>query len=145
MEQEINGKVQKINEEDYEIIKKIESDGSIKATNWYKENYECSISEAREAIKAIQEKYGVKRKGLHKPDDEEIMAKMDELHDKTGGTPDMSKLKEWFIQESGCNGDEASEAIRNAISNYNKANGNKGCMVTILLVTTASLSAFLLL
>ena len=53
MEQEINGKVQKINDEDYEIIKKLETDGYVKAVEWYQENYDCELDEAKETVKAI--------------------------------------------------------------------------------------------
>ena len=52
-------KFQKINEEDYEIIKKIETDGYIKAVEWYQENYDCELDEAKGAVKAIREKYNV--------------------------------------------------------------------------------------
>ena len=63
MEQDINGKVQKINEEDYEIIKKLETIGYKKAVEWYKENYDCELDEAKETVKAIWEKYKVSYPG----------------------------------------------------------------------------------
>ena len=39
MEQENNGKVQKINDEDFEIIQVIESQNRADAVKWYQENY----------------------------------------------------------------------------------------------------------
>ena len=54
MEQEINGKVQKINDEDYEIIKEIESQGLVYAVQWYMENYDSSVIDARETITRIK-------------------------------------------------------------------------------------------
>ena len=51
--------LQKINDEDYEIIKKIEEEGTVNAVDWYKETYECEVEEAKKAIADIKAKYGV--------------------------------------------------------------------------------------
>lgn len=51
--------LKKIDEEDYEIIKIIESDGIKKAIDWYQENYDCDWNEAKDAIIQISDKYGV--------------------------------------------------------------------------------------
>ena len=64
MEQENNGTVQKINDEDYEIIQVIESQSRADAVKWYQENYNCNVEDAITAISAIYKQY----KGGYKPD-----------------------------------------------------------------------------
>lgn len=62
-------KLQKINDEDYEIIKKLESDGYNKTVEWYQENYDSELSEAKEIVKTIKVKYNV-----NSNDDNEILS-----------------------------------------------------------------------
>ena len=57
--------LQKINDEDYEIIKKIEGEGTVNAVDWYKETYGCEVEEAKKAIADIKAKYGVYSKVDH--------------------------------------------------------------------------------
>ena len=83
MEQEINGKVQKINDEDYEIVKKLETVGFLKAAEWYKENYECDLKEAKEALLVIKDKYKVKYEGSEY---DEIRMILESANDISGAT-----------------------------------------------------------
>lgn len=89
--------LQKINDEDYEIIKKIEEEGTTNAVDWYKETYECDVEEAKNTIAEIKVKYGV-------------YSKVD--------LP---------------NGDN------------NSPSSGTGCMVTILIAITSTLSVFFML
>ena len=104
MEQEINGKVQKINDEDYEIIKEIESVGTVYAIKWYMENYECGVKEAREAIKTIQNKYHVKHQ-LYWPDQDELFVYIEQMigyYNETGEKDDYEDFNKWYMEASGC-------------------------------------------
>lgn len=144
MEQEINGKVQKINEEDYEIIKIIESEGPQKAIEWYKENYECSFNEARENICAIRDKYQVHYNGI---DAEPIILDLIEKGAKLQAVKAYKEMHDCGLKEAKDYIDEIEKKLyperESSISNGN-GNGN-GCMITILIAITTTLSAFWLL
>lgn len=158
MEQEINGNVQKINDEDYEIIKVIESNGLLKAIEWYKESYECTKKDAIVAVRGIKKKYMVNHDSVYMPDVEDIIAKMDELHEDTGGIPSSTKVADWIMQESGCSRDKANAKVREAMNeaaiitkvsesanNKDCSTGKNGCMITILIAITSTLSVFFLI
>ena len=65
MESQEATELQKINEEDYEIIRKIEEKGTQSTVKWYKETYDCELEEAKKAIADIKAKYGVWSKVDH--------------------------------------------------------------------------------
>lgn len=156
MEQEINGKVQKINDEDYEIIKIIESKGMVMAAQWYTENYDSSLSDARDVIRSISKKYGVKRKGQYIPDEEEWFAYIEQLRDeyaRTGVKADLNDIKKWYMEVSGCDGPEVTFALAEAFKKYCELHGYKniynipdpGCFGIILIVITSTLSVLCIL
>lgn len=156
MEQEINGKVQKINDEDYEIIQVIESKGMTMAIKWYAENYDSNLSDAKDVIRSITRKYGVERKGQYIPDEEEWFAYIEQLRDeyaRTGVKADIDEPKKWYMEVSGCDELEALSAMNNAFDKYNKLHGYKniyglpdpGCFGIILIAITSTLSVFFLI
>lgn len=140
MEQEINGKVQKINEEDYEIIKKIEADGYIKAVEWYQESYDCKQDEASEAIKTIKEKYNVTYQG----------DVTDEIAQKLYSGEGALQVVKWYKETYGLGLKEAKDKVDEVMAKLNienkggGASGN-GCMITILIAITSTLSIFFLI
>ena len=143
-----NGKVQKINDEDYEIIKVIESQSRADVIKWYQENYNSSVEDAISAISAIYKQY----KGGYKPDGTAIMLLLDEYQKKE---KDMikseDKVMEVLMHLTGCNKSKAQEYINEAYGSQSKQNnstdggGGKGCMITILIAITSTLSLFCLL
>ena len=142
MEQKINGKVQKINEEDYEIIKIIESEGLIKSIEWYKENYDCEQNEAIEAIMTIKKKYQITYQG---DDNDEIVERL-----FSGESP--LQVVKWYKEKYGLGLKEAKDKIDEVLKEVGQAgyigkgspSGN-GCMVTILIVITSTLSVLWLI
>ena len=148
MEQEINGKVQKINDEDYEIIQVIESKSRVDAIKWYQENYSSSVEDAISAISAIYKQY----KGGYKPDGTEVMLLLDEYQKKE---KDMikseDKVMEVLMHLTGCNKSKAQEYINEAYGSQTEqkdstdGGGRKGCMITIVIAITSTLSLFCLL
>lgn len=143
MEQGINGNVQKINEEDYEIIKVIESEGLIKSIDWYKENYDCTLEEAKEAIKAVRDKYNVKFDGI---DIDPEALKFLEGGAKLQAVKVYVDKYGYGIKEAKDFIDETEKKL-NMVTSNNAAstNSNNGCMITILIAITTTLSAFWLL
>ena len=157
MEQEINGKVQKINDEDFELINIIETKTYIDAIKWYQDNYESSVDEAREGIRQIKEKYKVDHKGHYTPNDEEIffiieeqsavargLIKSSEIYCKKGedGIPE---LIEWYKKKSGCSNKEAETIVYEKLDEFFKKNPVKtGCfsVIIIAVVSVVSLALF---
>lgn len=139
MEQEINGKVQKINDEDYEIIKKLESTGYKKAVEWYKENYDCELDEAKETVKAIWAKYKVSYPG----------SDLDEIREMLESAKSVLGAEKLYKERYNVSADEAKRKVLDAVSKFNaENNGGKsssGCMVTILIAITSTLSVLCLL
>ncbi len=143
MAQEMNGKVQKINDEDYEIIKVIESQGFIKSIEWYQENYDCTLEEAKKAIKAIRDKYNVSFDGIDI--DPEALKYIEE-----GVKLQAVKV---YVDKYGYGIKEAKDLIDetekklNMVTSNNAAStsSNNGCMITILIAITTTFSAFWLL
>ena len=143
-----NGKVQKINDEDYEIIKVIESQSRANVVKWYQENYDSSVEDAINAISAIYKKY----KGGYKPDGTEVMLLLDEYQKKE---KDMikseDKVMEVLMHLTDCNKSKAQEYINEAYGSQSEQNNStdggagKGCMITILIAITSTLSLFCLL
>ena len=137
MEQEINGKVQKINDEDYEIIKIIESFGTIKAVEWYQENYDCEVSEAINAIKAIGVKYNVHYNGSEDSDDKAII----EMYNSKFN---YFELVKWYKEIKKIEIKEAKDKVDlvlhiAGLRDINTKNSS-GCMITILIAITSTLS-----
>lgn len=155
MEQEINGKVQKINDEDYEIIKVIESQSRADAVKWYQENYNCNVEDAICAISAIYKQY----KGGYKPDAGEMWLLLNEYAHQ--GPKDLikaeDKVKQWLKDNVGIDKGDAQKYINEAWNYYssqdkkggnnNDTNGGSknGCMITILIAITSTLSVLCLL
>ncbi len=142
MEQEINGKVQKINEEDYEIIKIIETEGYIKSIEWYQENYDCTLEEAKEAIRAVRDKYNVTSKGL---DIDPEALKLIEEGAKLQAVKVYVDKYGFSLKEAKDFIDETEKKLNGVTSNNASTNSNNGCMITILIAITTTLSAFWLL
>ena len=143
MEKEINGKVQKINEEDYEIIKIIESEGLIKSIDWYKENYDCTLEEAKEAIKAIKDKYNVSFNSIDI--DPEALQYIEEGAKFQAIKVYIDKYG-YGLKEAKDLIDETEKGLKGVVSNNaSNNNHNGGCMITILIAISTTLSVFWLL
>lgn len=122
--------LQKINEEDYEIIKKIETEGYLKAVEWYKENYDCDLSDAKEVVKTVRDRYKVESK-----DDDEILSMWNSLQEQ-------SKVIKWYQETYDVSPQDAISkvnAVLNPMANSGGASNN-GCMITILIAITTTLS-----
>ena len=157
MEQEINGKVQKINDEDFEIINIIETKTYIDAIKWYKDNYEVDDNEAREGIRQIKEKYSVNHKGTYTPSDEEIFFIFEESFAtstkgikssevKTVKSDDgIPELTEWYQKRSGCRKEEAEEIIYEKLDDYFKKNPVKEGCFSILVIFVISVASLVLI
>ena len=141
MEQEINEKVQKINNEDYEIIKIIESEGYIKSIEWYKENYDCTFEEAKEAITAIKDKYNI---CFNSNDIDPEALKYLEGGAKLQAVKVYVDKYGYNIKDAKVYLDEIEKKLNDGKSK-NSGNKNKGCMITILIAITTTLSSFWLL
>ena len=135
-------KLQKINDEDYEIIKKLEADGYIKAVEWYQENYDCEIDEAKDAIITIKKKYQITYQG---DDNDEIIERL-----YSGENP--LQVVKWYKEKYGLGLKEAKDKIDDVIKevgpvgSVGKGNpSGNGCMVTVLIAITTTLSVFWLL
>ena len=142
MEQEKNGKVQKINDEDYEIIKVIESQSRANVVKWYLENYDCTLEEAKEAIKAIRDKYNVSFNGAGKSDEDEIIEKYE-------STPSILEVVKWYKDKHNLGLKEAKDRVEEVLNDaglisLNSKSGS-GCMIIILIAITSTLSVFCLL
>lgn len=124
--------LQKINEEDYEIIKKIETDGYLKAVEWYKENYDCDLSDAKEVVKTVRDKYKVESK-----DDDEILSMWNSLQDQ-------SKVIKWYQETYDVSPQDAISKVNAVLNPMANSGGtsNNGCMITILIAITTTLSIF---
>lgn len=135
-------KLQKINEEDYEIIKKLETDGYVKAVEWYQENYDCELDEAKGAIKAIREKYNVHYNGAGKSDEEEII-EMYESH------PALLEVVKWYKEKHNLGLKEAKDRVEEVLNDAGlrsvNAKSGSGCMITILIAITSTLSVFFMI
>ncbi len=144
MEQEINGKVQKINDEDYEIIKKIEMEECPKGViDWYIETYDCNYDDAFEAIKTIRKKYDIKYNCKNESDANAIIEKFE-------STGDVRQVAKWYYEEyhdkSGLSITESISKVEGVLGYQMKPlkSGN-GCMITILIAITSTLSFLCLL
>ena len=142
-----NGKVQKINDEDYEIIKATESQSRADVVKWYQKNYDCSVEDAINAISAIYKKY----KGGYKPDASEIWLLLDDYQKQE---KDMlkaeDKVLQWLKNKAGFSKDSAQNMLNEAYNcntpqNRNGGEAKKGCMITILIAITSTLSVFWLI
>lgn len=117
MEQYINGKVQKINDEDYEIIKVIETDDPYGAREWYMQNYGCDIEEARTALREIRKRYKIDygRKN-YIPAVGDIIEKMEELREE--GELKESEIRksvlQWYMSKSGATRNKAIDKMKKA-------------------------------
>ena len=134
MEQEINGKVQKINEEDYEIIKKFENDGYMQTVEWYRENYDCG----KEAVKTIKDKYGISYHGSIE-DVKQMLLTIDSWDNAI----------KWYQDRYAVDSEEADKLFREIGADMRKEQGEEvssnGCMITILIAITSTLSFLCLL
>ena len=147
MEQENNGTVQKINDEDYEIIQVIESQSRADAVKWYQENYNCNVEDSITAISAIYKQY----KGGYKPDASEIWLLLNDFQKQE---KDMlkaeDKVMQWLKNKAGFSKDAAQNMLNEAYNcntpqNQNEGETKKGCMITILIAITSTLSVFFML
>lgn len=136
-------KLQKINDEDYEIIKKLESVGYVKTIDWFEENYGCKPEEAIESVNSIKEKYNVKVNYQGEGKDE-ILEKL-----YSGDSP--LQVVKWYKDKYDLGLKEAKDKVDEILKEFNlvskgieKTSGN-GCMITILIAITTTLSAFWLL
>lgn len=157
MEKEIYGKVQKINDEDFELINIIETKTYIDAIKWYQENYESSADEAREGIRQIKEKYKVVHKGHYTPDDEEIFFIIEEQSAVAKGLIKSSEIKckkgedgipeliDWYKKRSGCSKEEAEGIIYEKLDEYFKKNPVKSGCFSIVIITIISIASLSLL
>ena len=135
---------------DEEIVKIIEADGYTKAVEWYLVNNNCSLEDAEGIIRSIQKKYNV----IHRPSEEELFSFIEQLRDryyKTGEKADPNEFETWYLKVSNCDDPlEAIQAMADGLRKYNKLHGlkniyginNNGCMITILIAITSTLSVF---
>lgn len=90
------------------------------------------------------------------PSEDEIFLHIEQLRDhynKTGERGDADDSIKWYMEVSGCDRVEALRAIADAFKKYSKLHGlkniyginNNGCMITILVAITSTLSVFFLL
>ena len=154
MEQEINGKVQKINDEDYEIIKVIEKETYPGAVRWYKDTYSCDLAEAVKGIEAIKKKYNVDHVGLYTELNIEDLVFMYDLYRLVGGehkldrsdlVSDFFKMEpwDWIMSKTGWSKDEAYNTFNTSYEEWERRNPDKvhkGCVITLLIAITSSLS-----
>ena len=154
MEQEINGKVQKINDEDYEIIKVIEKETYPGAVRWYKDTYSCDLAEAVKGIEAIKKKYNVDHVGLYKELNIEDLVFMYDLYglvgvehklDRSDLVSDFFKMEceDWIMSKTGWSKDEAFNTFITSFEEWERRNPDKvhkGCVITLLIAITSSLS-----
>ena len=157
MEQKINGKVQKINDEDYEIIRMIETESYPNAVKWYQETYSCNIEEAIDAIESIKKNYNVDHVGSYMPDLEDIIFMLDLLPliaEKKIKTSEISVndfgnddyFEHWIMSKSGCDIDTAREKWYEAAQEQQKRHPQKssGCLGIVILAIVSTLSIVLL-
>lgn len=135
-------KLQKINDEDYEIIKKLESVGLIETVEWYKENYDCDLNEAKEAILAIKDKYNIQYAG----------SEYDEIRVMLESAKNVSGAVKLYKEKYNVSEAEANRKVLEAVKVFNSENAERngttssnGCMVTVLIAITSTLSMFWLL
>ena len=90
------------------------------------------------------------------PNEDEIFLHIEQLRDhynKTGKRGDAHDSIKWYMEVSGCNEQEALQAMADGYQKYCKLHGlkniyginNNGCMITILVAITSTLSVFFLL
>ncbi len=154
MEQEINGKVQKINDEDYEIIKVIEKETYPGAVRWYKDTYSCDLAEAVKGIEAIKKKYNVDHVGLYTDLNIEDLVFMNDLYRLVGADHKINRAElisdfykmepeDWVMSKTGWSKDGAMNAISEGLNEWMKRNPEKiykGCTITLLIAITSTLS-----
>lgn len=154
MERDINGKVQKIDDEDYEIIKVIEKETYPGAVRWYKDAYSCDLAEAVKGIEAIKKKYNVDHVGLYTDLNIEDLVFMNDLYrlvgadhklDRSDLVSDFFKMEpwDWIMAKTGWSKDDAYNALNTSMDEWKKRNPekiNKGCVITLLIAITSSLS-----
>ena len=98
----------------------------------------------------------VDRESRVAPSEDEIFLHIEQLRDhynKTGERGDADDSIKWYMEVSGCDRGEALRAIADAFQKYSKLHGlkniyginNKGCMITILIAITSTLSVLFLL
>ena len=150
-------KLQKINDEDYEIIKVIESSSPKKTREWYMDKYDCSKEEARTAIQEIRKQYKIDY-GAEKftPTKEDILDKIDEL--QAEGKKKESEICEetvrWYIRKTGLIRSEAFDIVQKAGVKFSTSQkcenvfehltDGLGCMVTILFALTSTFALLFL-
>ena len=149
MEQKNNGKVQKINDEDYEIIKVIESGGPYDAEKWYRQNYECDREEARAAIKEIRRKYKITYGVRYIPDADEISEKMQEFR-KTAPNESavQARVLSWYVATSGIRQERAVDKLINAgvdFDWFDRLVYKRGCGGAFLIILAVVVSFFFLI
>lgn len=156
MEKEINGKVQKINDEDYEIIKVIESSSPYKTQEWYRKTYECDREEARVAIDEIRRKYKISYGTKYTPEADEIFDKMEEFREQ--GTIKESDVRKkliiWLVQTSGKTSEESYKYLSQKGVKFSTSErlywgvehllGSMGCMANLLVLISSVLSLLLI-
>lgn len=152
MEKEINGKQQKINDEDYEIIKVIESGSPYDAEKWYRQNYECDWEEARAAIKEIRRKYKITYGEKYIPDADEISEKLEEFRETvTKESAAQARVLSWYVATSGIRQERAVDKLIDAGVDFNWIDrlvykrGCGGALLVILAIVVSILFVLFLL
>lgn len=146
MEQKINGSVQKINDEDYEIIKVIESQSRVDAIKWYQENYNCNVEDAISTFSAIFKQY----KGGYMPEASEIWLLFEKFAESEEADKAQDKVVKWLMSNLGMSEKDAFKKVMEACEYINSQpstsndGSKKGCMITILIAITSTLSLFCL-
>lgn len=159
MEQEINGKVQKINDEDYEIVRIIETETYPKAVKWYLDNYNCNLEEAIEGIDKIKKTYKADHIGLYMPDLEDNIFMLEKIlpliAEKKMKTTEISfndfkeddYFEKWIMSKSGCTMEVASEKWLEAAKEQQKRHPQEssGCLGLILIAIISTLTLTLVI
>ena len=112
------------------------------AQEWYQENYDCELDEAKDAIKAIREKYNVHYNGAGESDEDSIIEKYE-------STNDIIQVVRWYKEKHDLGLKEAKDKVEEVLNDAGlrsvNAKSGSGCMITILIAITSTLSVFFMI
>lgn len=98
----------------------------------------------------------VDRNSRATPSEDEIFLHIEQLRDhykKTGKRVEVDESVKWYMEVSGCDRTEALQTMADAFKKYSKLHGlkniyginDKGCVITILIAITSTLSVLFML
>ena len=129
-----------------QIIKKETYPGAVR---WYQNTFGCDLKDAVKAIDDIKMNYNVDHVGLYTNLDIEDIILMLDIIDKKIKSNDLGDigLISWVMLKTGWTQDVAIKATAEADDEWEKRHPgkNKGCIITILIAISSTLSVFWLL